>query len=216
MCGRFSLSAPSEEIGALFGLEALAARAPRYNIAPTQTVAAVRQEGGARRLVELRWGLVPGWAKDDAIGARLINARAETLSEKPSFRGAFKARRCLIPADGFYEWQKTGKGRAKQPFHLRRPDGKPFAFAGLWERWTRGAEPLESCAIITTEANGLLRPIHDRMPVILGPESFDTWLGEPAPDPAALAALLRPCPDDLLTAVPVSTAVNNPRFDGPV
>jgi putative SOS response-associated peptidase YedK len=162
----------------------------------------------------LRWGLVPPWAEDQKIGNRLINARAETAAGKPSFRAAFKRRRCLVPADGFYEWQKVG--RAKQPYYIRLKDGAPFAFAGLWEHW-QGAdgEIIESCTLLTTEANDLMRPIHERMPVMLKPEDFGRWLDRDAPAGKALAALLCPYPAEAMTAYPVSAHVNNPRNDGP-
>ena len=147
---------------------------PRFNIAPTQSVAVVRQSGGkeTRQLCLLRWGLIPAWAKDPSIGARLINARAETVAEKPAFRSAFKSRRCLIPADGYYEWKKTGS--RKQPYYLRLQDERPFALAGLWDRWNGGGKdaPLETCTIITTEANEITCPIHDRMPAILAEDDY--------------------------------------------
>jgi putative SOS response-associated peptidase YedK len=161
----------------------------------------------------VRWGLIPSWADDASIGNRLINARAETAAEKPSFRSAFKHRRCLIPTSGFYEWQKVGT--KKQPHYIRRPDEVPFAFAGLWERWEKGGEPIESCTILTTEANGMMRPIHDRMPVILGPEAWGQWLDPEGKESLPLKPLLRPYPDDWLTAYPVSTRVNNPKYDAP-
>jgi putative SOS response-associated peptidase YedK len=213
MCGRFTLSAPSEEIGDLFGVEIGAALAPRYNIAPTQPVVAVRVEGGRRRLVRLRWGLIPAWADDPAIGNRMINARAETAAEKPSFRQAFRSRRCLVAADGFFEWQKrAGK---KQPFHIHLRDRGPFAIAGLWERWSKGSEPVESCTLLTTSANALVSPIHDRMPVILAPADFDTWLDPALTDVERVQALLRPHDAGAMAATPVGTLVNNPRCDEP-
>jgi putative SOS response-associated peptidase YedK len=215
MCGRFTLKAKPGEIAAAFGLLTMPTLGPRYNVAPTQEVAAVRidRETGRRRLDLLRWGFVPGWADDPAIGNRMINARAETVAEKPAFRHAFKARRCLIVADGFYEWQRQG-GR-KVPHHIRLHDQRPFAFAGLWERWRRDGAALESCAVITTEPNDVLRPIHDRMPVILGPEDYAAWLDPSASDAAALKALLRPFPAADMVAVPVGTLVNAPANDRP-
>jgi len=171
---------------------------PRGNICPTQTVAAVRDDSaGKPHFVNLRWGLIPFWADDMKIGARLINARGETVAEKPAFRTAFRKRRCLIVADGFYEWQTIN--RKKQPYHFARRDGKPFAFAGLWERWDKGESPIESCTIITTDANELVRPLHDRMPVILQPEDFERWL-DPKEDSGMLQALLQPLPPQLMVS----------------
>jgi putative SOS response-associated peptidase YedK len=186
----------------------------RYNVAPTQPVGVVRQRDHERSFRLVRWGLVPFWADDPKIGSRLINARADTIATKPAFRAAFKERRCLVVADGFYEWQ-TVDGK-KQPFLIHRADDHPFGFAGLWERWRspEGA-PLETCTIVTTDANDLMRPIHDRMPVILKPGDFERWL-DPEADPGeALQALLRPYADGDLVATPVGTRVNNARNDGP-
>jgi putative SOS response-associated peptidase YedK len=161
-----------------------------------------------------RWGLVPPWASDLSIGYRLLNARAETVADKPAFRAAFRARRCLIPATGFYEWQKLGK--LKQPYHIRLKGREPFAFAGLWERWQEpGGDPIDSCAIITTEANEPMRPLHARIPVILDPDSYDDWLDPRSRDIEALRALLVPYPDEGMTATPVSAFVNNARNEGP-
>ncbi len=232
MCGRYSLTTPVEGLRQLFEFPEQPNLAPRYNIAPTQEVPAVRPAppperssgeeggtkagaGGGRQLAMLRWGLIPGWAKDPAIGSRMINARAETLAEKPAFRSAFRRRRCLVPADGFYEWRKQDKG-PKQPYWIARPDGGPFAFAGLWERWRdpRDGARVESCTIVTTEANATLRPIYPRMPVILAPEAHALWL-DPAAAPEALLALLRPAPEALLTPCAVSTRVNKVANDGP-
>ncbi|MDX1425850.1 MAG: SOS response-associated peptidase [Kiloniellales bacterium] len=217
MCGRYVLKANLPEIARMLGIEpgGGAALAPRYNIAPTQAVPACRADaGGERRLVDLRWGLVPRWAKDAKVAYRMINARAETVAEKPAFRDAFRRRRCLLPADGYYEWKRAGT--RKQPYYLSRRDGSPFCFAGLWERWQRGdAEPIESCAIITTAADGLAADIHDRMPVILDEGDFARWLDPALDDTAALAPLLAPRAPDGMTYVPVSTLVNNPRVDEP-
>lgn len=191
---------------------------PRYNIAPTQDVVVVRMgpEDKRRELSMMRWGLVPPWAKDMAIGARLINARAETVAEKPSFRAAYRRQRCLIPADGFYEWQKR-PGGAKQPYRITLKDQQPFAFAGLWERWDKASDrrPVHSCVIITTEANDVLRPIHGRMPVILDAADHDTWLDAAGHDGAEVAALLRPYPSDAIAAWPVGTYVNSAANDDP-
>ena len=223
MCGRYSLTTPVGALQILFEFEDLPNLAPRYNIAPTQEVAAVRAapdapapEGGARRqLAMLRWGLIPSWAKDPAIGARMINARAETLAEKPAFRAAFRARRCLLPADGFYEWQAR-EGGPKQPFHIARQDGGPFAFAGLWERWRDPADgaTVESCTIVTTAADARLRPIHHRMPVILAQENFGLWLDSAAPLDR-LQAVLAADPGLDLVATAISTRVNKVANDSP-
>ena len=212
MCGRYTLATPTEALEELFQLQtALPSLRPRYNIAPTQPVAVVRRSTeGEREMVIMHWGLIPSWAKEPDIGNRLINARSETVSEKPSFRSAFKSRRCLVPTDGFYEWQRLNK--RKQPHYIRMGDGEPFAFAGLWERWDGQDETvIESCTILTTEANAFVRPIHNRMPVIVEPGDYDLWL-ETEPDrTGALARLMRPYSGDRLTAFPISTWVNNPK-----
>jgi putative SOS response-associated peptidase YedK len=209
MCGRFTLKAKPHAIAAEFGLPDVPLLEPRFNVAPTQGVAAVRLDWatGQRRLDLLRWGLVPSWAESPAIGNRLINARAETVAEKPAFRNAFLARRCLIISDGFYEWAKRQDGR-KQPFLIRRKDERPFGFAGLWEHWERGDDAMESCALITTDANELTRPIHGRMPVILRPEDYRFWLDADIRDATTLKELLLPYPSEEMTAYPVSTLVN--------
>src|SRR5262245_4330455 len=190
MCGRYSLYSSAADLAEWLGLPEVPALEPRYNVAPTQPVAAVRAgPGGGRELVRLRWGLVTPWAADPGTGPLLINARSETAADKPAFRAALRARRCLVPADGFYEWvRQAGK---RQPIHFRLRDGRPFAFAGLWERWQApGGPAVESCAILTTGANELVRQAHDRMPVILGPDAFGEWLDPAVRDPAALAAWL--------------------------
>ncbi|MGF1641644.1 MAG: SOS response-associated peptidase [Rhodospirillales bacterium] len=218
MCGRYTQLRSWPDLVALYGIaESLSpSNFPvRYNIAPTQQVAAVRRRAdtGDRALVTLRWGLVPSWAKQIDIGARLINARAETVHEKPAFRDAFRKRRCLIVADGFYEWQAQPAG-PKQPWLVTVADGRPFAFAGLWEEWwDAGNTLIESCAIVTTAANAALTPIHDRMPAILTAERFDAWL-DPAAQPAALRALLVPYPG-AMTARPVGRRINDVRNDDP-
>jgi putative SOS response-associated peptidase YedK len=203
----------------LFDLEPDHSWPLRYNIAPTQEIAAVRADGerGCRTLVSLRWGLIPSWAKDPSIGNRMINARAETVAEKPSFRNAMKRRRCLVLSDGYYEWQKKqGPKGPKQPFYFCLNDERPFAFAGLWESWKDpSGSRLESCTIITTEANTLTRPIHDRMPVILPADSYDHWLDPTLHDAAELQPLLRSYPSEEMKAFPVSTLVNSPRNDDP-
>jgi putative SOS response-associated peptidase YedK len=217
MCGRYLLLSSRDELASLFGLDPadVPDLPPRYNVAATQPVPAVRLAENARRvLVRLRWGLIPSWAKDPAIGHSLINARSETVAEKPAFRGAFKARRCLIPASGLYEWRATG-GKHKQPYHFRLTDGRPFAFAGLWERWHGGDdEPVETCAILTTEANEVVRPVHERMPVILALADFGVWLDPRAPADQ-LHTLFRPYPAEMMEAVPVGRYVSNPRNEGP-
>jgi putative SOS response-associated peptidase YedK len=187
---------------------------PRYNIAPTQPVVAVRQADETRELVPLRWGLVPSWVKEPGGAQAPINARAETLLEKPFFRSAFRQRRCLIPGSGFYEWKNTGE-RVKQPYLLRRRDGQLLAFAGLWERWDpSGAEPVESCAVVTTEANATVRFVHDRMPVLIEPDAFTAWL-DPQTPVQQLLTVLRPCPAEEIVVVPVGRYVSNPRNEGP-
>jgi len=215
MCGRFTQASPGETVAALFELSDAPALAPRYNIAPTQDVSAVRVGAeGRRELVRLHWGLIPSWAKDRAMGARMINARAETLAEKPAFRGALRSRRCLIVADGFYEWQKVGP--RKQPWFISFRDRRPFGFAGLWERWhSDGDGAIESCTIVTTTPNELIAPLHDRMPVIVGPGSFSTWLDPELRDAERLAALLQPHAAAAMEAYPVGLLVNNPANDDP-
>jgi putative SOS response-associated peptidase YedK len=217
MCGRFTLRTPLTQLAKQFqfDLDAAQVQLPlRFNIAPTQDVAAVRLAGGKRELVQLRWGLVPSWAKDPKIGNTMINARAETVSVKPALRAAFKRRRCLVLADGYYEWLREGK--IKQPYLYEINAGQPFAMAGLWESWrgTAGPDspPLESCTIITTEANELARKNHDRMPVILHEADYAAWL-----DPACadVEYLLAPIEADPMTARAVGTHVNNARHEGP-
>jgi putative SOS response-associated peptidase YedK len=216
MCGRFTLTASTEALSQLFPLFANIELAPRYNIAPTQNVLAVRVNPDSEELeaVRLRWGLIPSWAKDTKIGATLINARAETFAEKPSFRTAFKHRHCVILADGFYEWKKLD-AKTKQHYHIHLKDRRPFAFAGLWERWSKGEEPTESCTILTTEANQLLRPLHERMPVILEPRSHEHWLRSPGVSDPAAFPYLAPLPDDKLEMTAVNPVVNNARNDVP-
>lgn len=215
MCGRFTIKAKTEQLHeAVRGLTVTEWRGPRYNVAPTQPVPAVRNLD-ARALEWLRWGLVPGWATDLTIGNRLINARAETLADKPAFRAALRARRCVILADGFYEWAAAGP--RKQPYFFQRPGGTPFALAGLWESWrpSAGGETVLTCTIITTTANAVVAPVHERMPVMLDPEAAERWL-DPAPHaPEAWPSLLVPWPDRDLVAHPVSPLVNRPAVDDP-
>ena len=216
MCGRFTLGATAATLAAQFDLANVPTWTPRYNIAPTQEVLVVLQPSPqANREARLhRWGLIPPWAKDPSIGNRMINARAETVATKPAFRRAFKERRCLLLADGLYEWQR--QERRKQPFYIRLRDGRPFAFAGLWEHW-EGSEgmAIQSCTILTTTSNEVVGRIHDRMPVILSPTDYDRWLDPSIQEPAVLQPLLRPYPADELMAYPVSTRVNNPANDSP-
>ena len=203
MCGRFTRSTPIGALAELFDVPAGFDLPPSYNVAPTQLVAAVRAipESPQRELTLLKWGLVPSWADDPKIGYKLINARSETAATKPSFRNALRHRRCLIPADGFYEWQKVET--KKQPYLTGVGQGEVFALAGLWEDWERNGEVIQSCTILTTEANELMRPLHDRMPVILPPETYDRWL-DPTVDVRTLQELLRPFPAEKMNARPVS------------
>jgi putative SOS response-associated peptidase YedK len=215
MCGRFTLRTTGDVVADFFGLAELPELQPRYNIAPTQAAPVVRLLPGRREreFALLHWGLVPAWADDPAICHRLINARADTAADKPAFRGPFRHRRCLIVADGFYEWKKLD--RRKQPFYLRRQDDRPFALAGLWDHWDRGEEPIDSCTILTTDANDLVAPIHDRMPLILDPRDYDVWLDPAVRDPRKLELLLRTRPTEDMLAYPVGAIVNNPANDGP-
>ena len=214
MCGRFTLTTPPEQIARDFDLDETPDLAPRYNIAPGQDVAVVRcsSEPGRRQLSMFRWGLVPHWARDPRVGSRMINARSETAAEKPAFRDAFRQRRCVLPADAFFEWRTS----AHQPFHIHLRGGGLFGFAGLWESWEgRGGEGLESCTILTTEANADLRELHDRMPVILRPSDYAAWLDPEARDSVALGALLRSWPEGGIDLHAVSRRVNSPRHDDP-
>lgn len=212
MCGRFSLKTTPDTLERIFGHAAPPGYRPRYNVAPSQQVLAVVNDGGQERPAMLRWGLIPFWAKDPSIGNRLINARAESIGEKPAFRNAFRKRRCLILADGFYEWQKRPDG--KRPIWVHTPSGEPFAMAGLWERWDRGPEPVESCTILTTDAHGFMAPIHERMPVILEGEARRAWLDDAAEE-EGLFGLLEAAREVELVGHEVSTAVNNPANDIP-
>ena len=217
MCGRFNVHDLSGALLWLFDMSDGPSQPDRYNITPSQPIVAVRpvSEDGAREAALLRWELVPCWAKDAAIGARMINARAETVAEKPSFRTAFRQRRCLIPARGYYEWPKEDGG--KQPYHIHMKDGKPFAFVGLWEHWQGpDGNAIESCTIITTEANGATHAIHPRMPVIVDREDFDTWLDPGAKGGETQKALLRPYTgEERMKVDKVGRDVNSPRNDHP-
>ncbi len=215
MCGRFNLRTPATDLVKFFDLPRSPPLQPRYNIAPTQPALVIRQVDGSRRAELMHWGLIPSWSKDSKIGSRMINARGETVAVKPSFRAAFKRRRCLIPTNGFYEWKKTG-GKSKQPYHIGMQDGQLFAFAGLWEHW-EGADgsAINSCTIITTEANQLLADLHDRMPVILDSEDYVRWLDPENEDKDELQSLLVPHDPDVMSTYPISTIVNNPRNEVP-
>lgn len=219
MCGRFALAQEHEALRVRFGFtddpEAPYQQLPRYNIAPTQMLGVVRQNGG-RTFTPMRWGLIPTWAKDPKIGNSLINARSETVAEKPSFRDSFKKRRCLVPATGFFEWQKVPASTSKQPFHIHLLNESVFAFAGLWSYWTDPQTKLDwlTFAILTTSANELMKPIHDRMPVILAPDNEARWC-DPSTSAEQLHELFRPFPADQMDAYAVSTSVNAPRNDAP-
>lgn len=217
MCGRYTLKAEKEEMEKAFGTKVESAEAlpARYNIAPTQFVPVVRHLEAERFLSAMKWGLIPSWAKDEKIGNKLINARGESVAEKPAFRAAFKTRRCIVPASGFYEWKKVERG--KQPFYFYLKAQPVFGFAGLWEEWrdAKTGEILETCTIITTDANEVLLPVHDRMPVILKAEDYEQWLDQKETDKERLQKLLAPYPADEMESHPVSRAVNSPTVDAP-
>lgn len=216
MCGRVTVQTPAVDLAREFGLAGIrnAIERPRFNLAPTQLFPVVANDG-QRMLDAYRWGLIPSWAKDAAIGNKLINARCETVAEKPSFRSALKRKRCLLLVDGFYEWKQTTK--PKTPFFFHRKDRKPFAIAGLWEEWTspETGEVVRSCCIITTGPNALMASFHDRMPVILSAAGQEQWLRPEATEAAALQPLLVPCADDFLDAYAVTRVVNSPSNDVP-
>jgi len=213
MCGRFTLTVSANIIKDYFELEDIFEVAPRYNIAPSQGVLAVRQSPeGHHELAQLRWGLIPSWMKEKDISSKMINARAETIAERPAFRSAFRKRRCLIISDGFYEWQKSADG--KQPMYIHKKDNMPFAMAGVWEHWHSNEEHvLESCTIITTSANPLISKLHERMPVIFQRDQHDAWLEHREQDPDFLQAMLQPYAGKELEYYPVSPKMNNPRYD---
>jgi putative SOS response-associated peptidase YedK len=214
MCGRFALYSDPLTLAHRFSAEAPPALRPRFNVAPAQNILIVREENDKRHFARVRWGLIPPWAKDTDTAYAAINARAETVAHKPVFREAFRRRRCLIPADGFYEWQAKPGAMAKQPWFIVLRSRLPMALAGLWERWRSPAgENLESCAIIVTEANELMRPIHDRMPVILASSDWNAWLETSAHDARILQNLLKPYPDERMAVWPVGRQVNSPRND---
>lgn len=213
MCGRYTLTVDIKKVAELFGVAPTLQTTPRYNVAPTQEVVTILRNGTVH-LDQLRWGLIPSWAKDESVGARMINARAETLAEKPSFKGLLRSKRCLVIADGFYEWkQEHGQ---KMPMFIALKSGEPFAFAGLWDSWkSPDGEPVRSCTIITTTPNALVASIHDRMPAILTPEAREMWLDPAVRDEHALIPWLTAYPAGEMTARAVSRLVNNPRVDGP-
>ena len=213
MCGRYAQRTDPKRLAREFKVAEVPEVEPRYNIAPTQAILGVVESADGREMKFYKWGLVPSWAKDKSIGARLINARSETIQEKPSFREAFKKRRCIIPADGFYEWQRTdGK---KQPFFFRMQDERPFGFAGLWDRWEgTGGEVIHSCTILTTEANEVLRPVHDRMPVILHASDYELWLDGDVRKHNLVKELLQPYPAGEMIRYPVSMAINSVSRQG--
>lgn len=218
MCGRFTLRTPIHLLAEQFAAILDATLETRFNIGPSQLVAVVRARPESvppqRHLAAIRWGLIPSWAKEPSIGNRLINARAETVAEKPAFRAAFRRRRCLVPADGFFEWQRRGEG--KQPYYIQMADERPFAFAGLWDAWEgAGHDFVESCTIVTTSANQLIAPIHDRMPVILAEESYQAWLDPAGADLKELKSLLVPFDTLRMKVHPVSRYVNRPGNEGP-
>jgi putative SOS response-associated peptidase YedK len=214
MCGRYTIVSSPETIRRLFGYSEQPNFPPRYNIAPTQPVPIVRWIEGARHFALVRWGLIPSWVKDPKTFTLLINARGESVNEKPAFRNAMKRRRCLFPADGFYEWK--AEGGVKRPYYAHSAGGAPVAFAGLWETWTGpNGEELDTAAIITTDANRTLGAIHHRMPAIVPPEAFDLWLDTGRVDAATAAALIAPAPEGVMRVHEVSTAVNRTANDSP-
>lgn len=214
MCGRYAVTSAPEAIRALFGYPEQPNFPPRYNIAPTQPIAIVRLMDGKRQFALVRWGLLPSWVKDPKNFALLINARGESVIDKPAFSAAMKRRRCLVPADGFYEWKAIGT--RKQPYYVRAKSGQPLAFAGLWETWTGpNGEELETAAIVTTRANRALAAIHERMPVIVPPEAFNLWVDCANVDPETAAALISPASENLLDTYEISTAVNRTANDNP-
>lgn len=216
MCGRYSQRQPAEVIAKAFEVDNVPALEPRYNVAPTQSVPTVLQPSVSknRQFKMMHWGLIPKWAKDSKIGAKLINARAETVAEKPAFKSAFRKRRCLVLADGFYEWQQQENKKQKQPYYFFLKDGQPFGFAGLWEQWEDASgEVVNSCTLLTTDANELMRPVHNRMPVILHPKDYERWLDSELKELEQLQPLLRPYSTQEMLAYPVSTVVNKPSND---
>lgn len=214
MCGRFTFDISPEQLTEIFGVSILRDFPQRYNIAPTQQVLSIRRMEAGNCASFIRWGLIPSWAKDPSIGSRMINARCESIHEKPAFRTAIRYRRCIIPANGFFEWKE--EGGKKQPLYVRMMDGAIMGFAGIWDHWKNPeGETLETCSILTTASNRLIQPLHERMPVILHPAEYDLWLEREVTDPERLKPLYQPYPADLMEMFPVSTLVNNPRNDSP-
>lgn len=212
MCGRYSLAISIEKLIEYFDVEHLSELKPHYNIAPSQPILVVRMNNHQKAFAFMRWGFIPAWLKEENISSQWINARAETLTEKPMFRHAFKHKRCLIPADGFFEWQV--KNKYKQPYYIRKKNREPFAMAGIWERWeSKEGRVIESCAIITTEANQELQPIHHRMPVVLEPEQFNLWLNPDNVETDKLQSLLTPSTANKLDIYAVGSYVNKPTHD---
>ena len=209
MCGRFTLYITAEELASHYHLRTIPSTEPRYNIAPSQQINIVKNTSGELTLASVRWGLIPHWAEDEKIGYKLINARAETVSEKPSFRSAFKQRRCLIPTSGFYEWKR--EGHRKQPYYFQVKDAPIFSMAGIWESWQApNRQIIESCSIITTDANELVSEVHGRMPVIINQDSYSRWF-----DGLEYQDLLHPYASTKMTIYPVSEMVNSPKNNGP-
>ena len=214
MCGRFYLDVARDKLKAHYRLKRVPKLVARFNISPSQDIAAIRESKEGRELAILHWGLIPSWAKDVKSHYSMINARAETVASKPAYRAAFRHRRCLIPVSGFYEWHP--QDHDKQPYAIQMKDGEPFSLAGLWEHWQgENGKTIESCAVIVTDANALLTPIHDRMPVIIATDDYETWLNPEMQDIDVLNALLYPYPAEYLQAFPVSRDVNNPAHDEP-
>lgn len=213
MCGRFSLTTSPIKLTKIFRLSEIPRLDTHYNIFPGSEIAVIKQTDHQRTLDYLHWGLIPPWAEDPKMGYRTMNARAEKVHKSPAFRSAFRNKRCLIPADGFYEWQKLEKGK-KQPYYIRSKDEAPFAFAGLWEKWQgKDGKVIESCTIITTESNELIKPIHYRMPLILKPGDYELWLDLEVQEIRPLQVIMKPYPEDKMKAYPVSATVNNPIND---
>ena len=214
MCGRFVMELTPELLASVFGTPKVPTLVPNYNIAPTQLVLIVHQVSDHRTLDIMKWGLIPPWAKDPAIGSQMINARSETVAEKPSFRHAIKYRRCIVPASGYFEWQHEGK--VKIPYYFRMKDKSPLGLAGIWEEWKAPDDTLlQTFSILTTTANKIVAPVHDRMPVIIPPDEYSTWLSKHITNPEQLRALYQPFPADLLESYPVSDKVNSPRNNEP-